>query len=236
MMKNSKDEILIFLRGLAEYLSTFKGKTIEELQKIVNLQSNSKSKNFLVIKRICESYDNGVMFNILFGEGAFLVKTINLNGKGFPEEAMSFPAFKYSEIISKDWETSDIKKALSLPFLVCVFRRNESVNALVGVKIWEMPISDLEGEVKEIYLRCQSIIKSCLMVKSVGTKIKLNFPKESETNVCHIRPHGRNGLDIDKLPSNDKSTNYVAVLKQSFWLNKKYIYNKIVREGGLYDN
>ena len=57
----------------------------------------------------------------------------------------------------------------------------------------------------------------------------LNFPREAETKICHIRPHGKNSLDLAKLPKQDALTSFLGLPKQSFWLNHDYL-NKIIKQ------
>lgn len=51
-----------------------------------------------------------------------------------------------------------------------------------------------------------------------------DLPKQSESEVAHVRPHGRNAQDKLPLPDGRMMT------KQCFWLNHGYLERQI-REG-----
>ena len=51
--------------------------------------------------------------------------------------------------------------------------------------------------------------------------IRNNLPKQSESPVAHVRPHGINALDTLPLPDGR------AMTKQCFWLNNTYIAKQI---------
>ena len=44
-----------------------------------------------------------------------------------------------------------------------------------------------------------------------------NIPKESETEIIHLRPHAQDSND------RDIDTFGTSAVKQSFWLNKKFV-------------
>ncbi len=58
---------------------------------------------------------------------------------------------------------------------------------------------------------------------------KTNFPKSTDNNYCHVRPHGKNANDTYPLPIADKLTGANEYTKQCFWLNRNYI--KAIIEG-----
>ena len=60
-------------------------------------------------------------------------------------------------------------------------------------------------------------------VKLVKTPrgVSNNLPKQPESNVAHVRPHAKDGLDKSPLPNGRMMT------KQRFWLNNSYIEKQI---------
>ena len=224
-MIDSKIEI----GNLVSFINTFKGKTFDELASSLNFVTKSKSKNALLIKRIEEGYKGKEFFKTLTENNSLSTKTIQLLKNNKVQEAMSFPKFCYESIINETWETSIAKQMFSKTFIFSVFKFNYNKNIFMGAFLWKMPEEDLNGEVKEVWEKTRKIIISGNIVKDTGDKMLLNFPKENETNICHVRPHGRNSLDLARLPGRDISTGFSGLPKQSFWLNHKYL-NKVIQE------
>tara|TARA_B100000700_G_C14297589_1_gene513364 strand:+ start:107 stop:493 length:387 start_codon:yes stop_codon:yes gene_type:complete len=50
-----------------------------------------------------------------------------------------------------------------------------------------------------------------------------DFPKPKESLICHVRPHGRDSMDMYPLPVEDKKLKVKEYSKQCFWLKNKYI-------------
>src|SRR5690625_7889608 len=83
-----------------------------------------------------------------FEKADIKVKTIRLKENNLPKEDISFPTFKYKELIETDWEDSDFKKILESKFFF-VFYQFEGENLILRkVKFWNMPYSDtLEAKI-----------------------------------------------------------------------------------------
>ena len=101
---------------------------------------------------------------------------------------------------------------------------------------WNMSSEEID-ECKSVYEKTRKIIsdgeifKDYLLKKNggfslskKGNKIKLNnFPKSSENDICHVRPHGNDADDTYPLPVKDKKLNVKEYSKQCFWLNNSFI-------------
>ncbi len=211
------------VKNIVLFLNSFCGSEIEALSKKLNFFTKAKNKNSLIINRLLSSYKGKNFYISLFKHENVIVKTINLSDKNIPEESMSFSAFDFNKIIKENWETSEIRNYFKNHFLFCVFKRHGCYNYFVGSFLWDMPENDLENSVKKVREKTVAVLLSGDVVKNNEGKIKLNFPKESEYEVCHVRPHGRNSLDINLLPIKDLNTSFRGLSKQSFWLNKKYL-------------
>ena len=139
------------------------------------------------------------------------VRTVRLEyGKDRPRESVSFPAFKYMELIEQDWERSDLRATLLRPFLFVVFREESAGGrrVLVAAKLWRMPEADLQGEVRRTWEET---------VRRIREGRADDLPRESQNLICHVRPHGRNRRDTIPTPKNG------ALVRRSFWLNRRYI-------------
>lgn len=215
-------------RELVNFINTYIGYTVNQLSQELHFETKAKNKNALLIKRIETSYLGANTFETLSELNHLLTKTIQLeNGK--VQESMSFSMFDYKEIINISWEESEFRKLLSSLFLFCVFEKDDVSNKFIGAFLWKMPEEDLDGEAKRVWEETKEIIKSGNIVKENGKRMVLNFPKEKDSPVCHVRPHGRNGSDMSTLPVTEINTYFLGLPKQSFWLNKAYI-EKVIKE------
>ena len=93
-----------------------------------------------------------------------------------------------------------------------------------------MPELDIQSSVMEMWKSTYNTINKGEIVKYIKNgKRKTNFVGMSENEVCHVRPHGRNSKDVNRLPVADKLTGLTEYTKQCFWINNKYLEN-IFRE------
>ena len=136
---------------------------------------------------------------------------------------MSFPTFRFKELVQEDWESSSFREYLSETrffFIVYQYDSREYLY-LKGCQVWNIPYSDLEGNVKKVWLETKEVLKSGLKVTRVGKRNVNNFPKASENDVSHVRPHAQNMNDTDELPDGRQYP------KQCFWLNNSYILSQL---------
>lgn len=215
-----------------KYISSFIGKTTNEIFNMFNFDSNAKSKNYLVVTKIVESFQGKPMYELLKANNNLKLKTIQLTNSGKPKEAMSFAPINYCELVNEVRESSSLKEYLQSKFIFFVFKMNDKdENYLNNIIVWEMPYNDLEGEIKKTWLEVKKILENGEVIKSfeINGKVKTNFPSEARTHICHVRPHARNGKDVIKLPVTDKVTGYNYMSKYSFWFNHEYL-NRIINE------
>lgn len=217
-----------YVYELIDYMKKYLGKSIDEISELTSFHTKAKNKNYLVLFRLASSFLGEDFLKALIEEEHLNFKTVNLNRNGKPEEAMSFPAFSFAELAKEEWETSTLRKTFSDPFIFLVVKRYEDGNRFENIFLWEMPEEDLEGEVKIVWEMTKTLIQEGYVIKSMEEVAKLHFPRASETKICHVRPHGRNSLDIIELPKEDQLTHYLGATRQSFWLNRDYICDIIV--------
>ncbi len=212
-----------FEESLYDKIKSFIGKSKTELIKKFGL--NPKSKD--VIERIFAKMlgiKGKVNDTDEFQKANITCKTIRVNEDNTITESMSFPAFKYKEIIQEEWDTSTLRNIFSEnKYLFVIFKEKNNEFYFSGIKLWNMPLSILENEVKSVWDKTVEVIKSGNIVKSVGKTRKTNFPGMKENNVAHVRPHGRNSKDVFELPVADKLTGCKVYTKHCFWLNNKYL-------------
>lgn len=212
-----------FDESLYYKIKSFIGKSKNELIKKFGL--NPKSKD--VIERIFAKMlgiKGKVNDTDEFQKANITCKTIRVNEDNTITESMSFPAFKYKEIIQEEWDTSTLRNIFSEnKYLFVIFKEKNNEFYFSGIKLWNMPLSILDNEVKSAWDKTVEVIKSGNIVKSVGKTRKTNFPGMKENNVAHVRPHGRNSKDVFELPVADKLTGCKVYTKHCFWLNNKYL-------------
>lgn len=223
LVKSSSLEEIVVLKFKFYY-----GKTIEEILKLLNISINQKAKNFYanLSKAILGIELNKEIEE--FSKADIIVKTVRLKENDLPAEDLSFPVFKYTEIISQEWEESDIKDILEHKFLFVFFKFEKEQLVLKKVKFWNMPYQDI-NEVQKVWERTKHVIISGEIVKDVkvdknGKKIRVtNFPSKKFSSVSHVRPHALNANDVIEIPIKDKMTQAEKYTKHCFWLNNSYV-------------
>lgn len=159
-----------------------------------------------------------------FQKANITCKTIRVNENNTITESMSFPAFKYKEIVLEEWGNSTLRSTFSEnKYLFVIFKEKNNTFYFEGIKLWNMPLSILDTEVRSVWEKTVEIIKNGNIVKSIGRTRKTNFPGMKENPVAHVRPHGRDSKDVFELPVNDQLTGDKFYTKHCFWLNNKYI-------------
>ena len=219
-----KDKNKTFNEYINGVIDKYKGKTQNELMKEFGLESNAKNINNMLISR---------MFNVKsklaetdeFQKAKIIPKTIRIEGNGRIKESISFPYFKYTDIVNQSWETSNLKEDLeTTKYMFFVFKKENNEYVFKGIKLWNMPEMDIETSVMEMWKKTYNTIKTGNIVKSIQNGIrKTNFVGMSENEVCHVRPHGLNANDVCKLPVPDKLTGATEYTKYCFWINNTYI-------------
>ncbi len=227
ILKGTNDTFNEFVLNI---IAKYKGKSQNELMKEFNIDTKTKNVNSMLISR---------MFNVKsklseteeFQKAKIIPKTIRIEENGRIKESISFPYFKYTEIVNQDWETSDLREELeTTKYMFFIFKMENGEYIFKGIKLWNMPEFDIETSVMEMWKKTYNTIKTGNIVKSIENGIrKTNFVGMSENSVCHVRPHGRNASDVCKLPVADRLTGATEYTKHCFWINNNYI-KKIFNE------
>jgi DNA mismatch repair protein MutH len=210
----------------------FYGKSEEEIVNILKIKINTKAKSFhanLTKAILGIELDKEIEE---FEKAEIIVKTVRLKENDLPKEDISFPNFKYEEIVIQDWEDSDFKDVLEHKFLFVFFQFQNEKLILRKVKFWNMPYLDLI-EVEKVWTKTKQIVAKGEIVKEIKTNKKgkeirfTNFPSKKFSSISHVRPHATNALDTYELPKKDKLTNQNEYTKHCFWLNNTYVKNEI---------
>lgn len=196
-------------------LSRFYDKNIQEIVASLEFNKNSKAKGFyasLTLSMLGVKTRKASEFE----KADISIKTVRLDKNNLPEEDISFPHFKYKEIVKENWDNSSIRSELEKRFLFVFFKYNDAGNLEFKKAVfWNMPISDIDREVKQVWQKTKRNI-------SLGLPDKL--PKKSESKICHVRPHAATRQDVDELP------NGTFFVKKAFWLNNNYIKEQLTMD------
>lgn len=208
-----------------EMLSPFYGLSVPVLIERFAIDKSSKNLNERLLSKML-----GVSCRVSetreFKNANIIPKTIRIQKNGFIKESMSFPSFKFTEIIDEDWETSTLRTYLEpAKFMFVIFRENEAgVYVFERIKFWNIPYEDLE-EVHRVWDKTVSTIKAGVELNFDGRVTHNNLPKATESYVAHVRPHAKDSNDTYPLPDGREMP------KQSFWFNSSYIRHIIEGDG-----
>lgn len=238
-------------RHLGEYIheKTFAwiGKNLVSIASSFDIWPNLKGEYPKNIKAMLVSRMLGTLGDLQkseeFQKAGITVKTITVNENNTIEENMSFPAFKFKEIVQESWEESTLRNFFeSAKFFFVVFKKDAAGNQFFqGAKFFSIPQEDLDGPIKMVWNETVDTISRgvSLYTKNGKPRVYNNFVKESEGRIIHVRPHAAvasyhpNTASSDELPVHAKWTDKPAeysddwMTKQCFWLNKSYVLEHI---------
>ena len=219
-------------------IESYYGQTPEEIASQLNFSYNLKAKQWF--SQLSQDLVKGVLGVEgkqeveEFSKADIILKTVRLNDENMPYENISFPAFKYLDLIEEDdWELSDFNERLEKRFLFVFFKVNDNGDFTLNKALfWNMPYEDRE-EARKVWEHTKSLIRAGEIVKEITPKgmFKTHFPKQKESRVAHVRPHARDKNDTYSLPIPDKLTGKKEYMKHSFWLNNQYIRDSVYLNG-----
>jgi len=207
---------------------SFYGKTSNEIERKFELSLNKNAKSYFanLTKAIL-----GIGLNKKieeFEKADIQVKTVRLKSNGMPKEDISFPTFKYEELVELEWDDSDFKQILEQKFFFVFYQYEKENLILKKVKFWNMPYSDILTA-KKVWDHTVETICKGEIVKEISTKgiRKSYFCGKKDNPISHVRPHAQNAADAYPLPFNDELTGVSEYTKHCFWLNASYVKEHI---------
>jgi len=207
---------------LRRKLSPYFGMTQAELKTHFAVESSAKNLNEVLLSKML-GIQGKIAYTEEFQKAGIVPKTIRVRKNGTIKENMSFPTFDFIELSQEEeWEESNLYNYLApTKFLFIIFQENEEGELVFErVKLWNIPNRDLE-EVRRVWERTVQTIREGVVLEQTSRGVTNNLPKQSESVVAHVRPHGRDGNDRLPLPDGRMMT------KQCFWLNNAYIADQI---------
>lgn len=229
-----------FEQQVLEKFSPFVGKRVSEIASLLELELNPKQKDkFAKLARAMMGVKKSKVEE--FEAAGVRMKTIQAKADGTPKESMSFPTFKYTDVINEVWDgdedegviRSAFQKQLESRFLFVVYRCEDKCTPteeriFETAFFWTMPAKDLLVAQK-VWEETLQLINEGKIVKNIkqnkkGENIRETFfPSSSDNEVAHVRPHGSNAADTYLLPVSDILTGEDAYTKHCFWLNINYL-------------
>ncbi len=207
---------------VVDRINKYRGTSEEELCKQFDIEFKNRPKNLeaLLAYRMLGIKGNRAEE---FEKANVAVKTIRIEKNGRIKENMSFPTFKFKELIKEEWEDSTFGNYLrEKRFLFVVYKYDEDGKLrLTGCQFWNIPYEDLETDVRDVWEKTKKVISEGLEITVVNGRNCNNLPKASQNPICHVRPHAKNSDDTYELPD---GRHYP---KQCFWLNNTYIYDQL---------
>lgn len=179
---------------------------LEKVFAVLYTKTTLKHRRRYVINRLLGAKGNKIEE---LEKADITLRVIALQPTGTLKESISFPCFKYTEIVKQEWEDSAFYEILdSRKFLFVVFKKQKNKSDILKViKFWNFPMKDI-GKAQDVWEET---------VKRIKNHNAKNLPGIAYNGVAHVRPHGKNKKDT--LP-----TGYgTEEVKKSFWLNAKYI-------------
>ncbi len=192
------------------------GKTDKEIMVRLGWEPEMKSKNYkrLLANRILTGAGSNKIAEL--DKANVTMKVITLEHTGTLRESLSFPTFDYKDLVTQVWydekeETmSEFHAQLEMDrFLFVVFQKIKGSDDIIlkKIKFWNFPMQDL-AEAERVFDKT---------VDCINKGKYEDLPKMSESDIAHVRPHGRDGNDTSETPQHTQE------IKRCFWLNAKYI-------------
>ena len=174
-------------------------------------QVTNKSFTYLLAKGMLEVVNEKIEE---FEKANIKIKAIRLRPDGMPKECMSFPSFKYTELVKENWLDSKLYETFSTTKYLFMIYQYIDDDTLIFKKamFWNIPEKDLNTEVKKVWKTT---------IERIKNNEYDNLPKISENPILHVRPHARNAQDT--YPTLDGKHS----IKKCFWLNASYIKKQI---------
>ena len=172
--------------------------------------SNAKSYAAAVVRRVfgAKNFRSRIRE---FDEMGLTPRMSRVNADLMPYEALSFPAFRYKELLEETWEDSDLLSHVEYMLIVPIYgerRSTPQAECRFGVPVFWRPSAERLEAIRQEWELYRLEIRA-------GRAATLT--SAAETRTIHVRPHGRDSTDVDVAPI------VGDVVKKSFWLNKNLV-------------
>ncbi len=213
-------EDVTFEEYILQRFYPYVGRTCEEIERMLGIDLSDGPKQYYFTLVLAMMGVRGKRKVLEFDEANIKMKTIRIRRDGRSKESMSFPAFRYEELVGQTWETSDFYEQIDREFFFPVFQfntdhpENEPRKSLrfKGAFFWSVPDADM-GIIEGVW----NDTREKILREDFD-----HFVKASDGRISHIRPHAKDSKDTYPYKGRQH-------IKRCFWFNDKYI-QKIVRD------
>ncbi|WP_392434233.1 Sau3AI family type II restriction endonuclease [Finegoldia magna] len=230
-----KETNIPFEEYVNKKIARYIGKNIDELCDIFGIKNINKPKH---LEAMLAYRMLGIKGNKAeeFEKANVKVKIIRLKNNNKLKESMSFPNFKFKELVNESWDNSQFANELrETRFLFVVYKENETGKlCLKGSQFWNIPYDDLENEVKSVWQKTKDTVNRGIVFEIKGNRVLNNLPKAKDNRVSHVRPHAaKSAYKLDNYESGqielygDELPDGQWMTKQCFWLNNTYILSQL---------
>ena len=232
LFKNIQKEWFNFEKELNKLFQPYIWKKASEIWNKFNIKFSGQKNYYAILSNKIMWINNSKNIEE-FNKANIKLKTIRLSPNWKLKEDISFPTFKFMELVNESWENSELYNLLETQkFFFIIFKintktateldklTNEEKNKhliLDKVILWNTPATDIENKAKPTWEKTKIIINEWVEIIQKWNKYYNNLPSWKDTEMIHIRPHAKNRDDTDTLPD------WRELTKQCFWFNKKYI-------------
>lgn len=206
-----------------------------EIIKKINAEINGNSKQFYanLMKEVFKKKFNVKNADRIgqFVKGDIEMKTLRVERNGEIKESLSFPAFRFEDVLFEEYYESEFYNIImNKKFLFNVFKNFGGNDYIyVGSFFFKLPFIEADKNFQIVYKKTRKVIKSGKIFKEYkvnknGEIMRLNyFPKATENEMFHVRPHGQDSKDVYPLPVEEVTLKVKEYTKQCFWINNSYI-------------
>jgi DNA mismatch repair protein MutH len=217
---------------LIERLHEYEGMKIADFARKFNMPfSSGKNAAATIVKKVIGFKNVNARMKELDQTGTE-IRVVPLRAKDKkPLEAISFPAFSLKELEQEKWDEAELVEYVDRIIFIPMLYENDDApveEAVFGKAfLWEPSVEEWDIIEQEWRMYQKEILDGKAKPTKVpwGNKTRevTGLTKESGTKIIHIRPHGVDSSDRDE----DGRGN--SVVKQSFWLNKKFVHSLVLK-------
>ncbi|QVK18432.1 restriction endonuclease [Mycoplasmatota bacterium] len=231
IIKDYKDIQYISLEQyiLGKY-SKYYNKRIDDLKQQFNIKGNPKQYVYMIASKILGV--NNISKTEEIEKANIKIKTVRLEKDGHIEQSMSFPGFKFKDLVKEEWEESTLRTMFyETKFLIFVTQKNCKGDLIFKKALfWNMPIEVLDGQIKDTWLETVRIIQEGVKLVNKNGMIYNNLPGIKFNGICHVRPHTSVSSYEKGNPNADELPDGRWMTKQCFWLDRKYVRKFLLHE------
>jgi len=201
-----------FERVVEAHLRNYKGMTIGDLSRLFDLEpTRQKDYKQIIIRKCLYATDNTSRLEEFEKQGIIVRIFPVRESTRHPIEAISFPAFRFMEIINKTWESCDLREQTERILFVPLLgepRKDKVGDYKLGNPFFWSPTPEQEAIMRKEWEMYVDLIRE-------GKADEL--PTAKSRQIIHVRPHARDSRDTLPAPGGKQ------VVKKSFWLNTKFL-------------